>query len=76
MYWRIRDLWGPANLVASTVTELDDTLPYLQDVHRDSVWATHECPSRHRVEDMHYGKVVLARFFDSRRALWPLVGSS
>jgi hypothetical protein len=22
MYWRIHDLWGPANLVASTVTEL------------------------------------------------------
>jgi hypothetical protein len=29
MYWCIRDLWGPANLLASLVTELDDTLPYL-----------------------------------------------
>jgi hypothetical protein len=36
-------LWGPANLVASTVTELDDTLPCLMYVHWDSVWATHGC---------------------------------
>jgi hypothetical protein len=33
MYWHIRDLWGPANLVTSIVAELYDTLPYLQDVH-------------------------------------------
>jgi hypothetical protein len=26
MYWRLQDLWGPANIVASCVTELDDTL--------------------------------------------------
>jgi hypothetical protein len=32
MYWRIRDLWGPANLVASLVAELDDTQPYLSGV--------------------------------------------
>jgi hypothetical protein len=32
MYWHIWDLWGPANLVASMVAELDDTLPYLTDV--------------------------------------------
>jgi hypothetical protein len=37
MYWCIRDLWGPANLVASTVTELDDTLPRFTDVQWDSV---------------------------------------
>jgi hypothetical protein len=24
VYWRIRDLWGPTNLVASTLTELED----------------------------------------------------
>jgi hypothetical protein len=35
------------------VVELEDTLPYLQDVHQDSVWATHECPSAYRVEDIH-----------------------
>jgi hypothetical protein len=41
MYWCIRDLWGPANLVALTVAELDDTPPYFTDVQWDSVWATH-----------------------------------
>jgi hypothetical protein len=46
-------LWGPANLGASTVAELDDTLPRLKDVHWDSVWTTHGCLSRYRVEDMH-----------------------
>jgi hypothetical protein len=46
MYWRIRDLWGPTNLVASTVIELDDTLPRFTDVQWDSVQATHRCPSR------------------------------
>jgi hypothetical protein len=40
MYWHICDLSGPANLVASTVVELDDTLPYLTDVQWDSVGAT------------------------------------
>jgi hypothetical protein len=42
MYWRIRELWGPANLVASTVAELDDALPRFTDVHWDSVRATHD----------------------------------
>jgi hypothetical protein len=46
MYWRIRDLWCPTNLVASIVTELDDTLPHFMDVQCDSVWATHGCPMR------------------------------
>jgi hypothetical protein len=41
MYWCIQDLWSPANLVASTVVEFDDTLPCLTDVRWDSVWATH-----------------------------------
>jgi hypothetical protein len=31
MYWRILDLWGPANLVVSTVAELDDTPLYFTD---------------------------------------------
>jgi hypothetical protein len=44
MYWRIRDLWGPVNLVASTVAELDNTLPHFMDVQWDSVWVTHGCP--------------------------------
>jgi hypothetical protein len=46
MYWRIQDLWGPTNLVASTVVELDDTLPLFTDVQWDSVRATHGCPLR------------------------------
>jgi hypothetical protein len=33
--------WGPANILASSVAELDDTLPYLMDVGRDSAWTTH-----------------------------------
>jgi hypothetical protein len=32
MYWCICDLWGPTNLVALMVAELDDTLPRLTDV--------------------------------------------
>jgi hypothetical protein len=52
MYWCIQDLWGPANLVASMVIELDDTSPLLQDVHQNSVWATHKGPSRYHVEDV------------------------
>jgi hypothetical protein len=43
IYWCIWDLWSPTNLVASTVTELDDTPPYLIDVQWDSVGATHGC---------------------------------
>jgi hypothetical protein len=31
VFWRIRDLWGPANLVASTVAELDNTPLYFMD---------------------------------------------
>jgi hypothetical protein len=53
IYWCIWDLWGPANLVASTVVELDDTPPYLMDDRRDSVGATHRCLSRYHVEDLH-----------------------
>jgi hypothetical protein len=30
MYWCIPDLWGPVNLVASMVTELDDTPLYFR----------------------------------------------
>jgi hypothetical protein len=39
MYWRIWHLWGPTNLVASTVVMLADTPPYLTDVYWDSVGA-------------------------------------
>jgi hypothetical protein len=73
MYWRTQNLWGPGNLVASTVTELDDTPLCLTDVHWDNTGATHGCLSRYRVEDLHYGTVGPAQPFDSHRELWPLV---
>jgi hypothetical protein len=57
MYWHIQDLWGPANFVASCVTETEAILPYLTGVHQDSAWATHGCPSRYYVEDVYYGEV-------------------
>jgi hypothetical protein len=41
VYWRIRDFLGPANLLALTVAELDDTLPYLMSDTWDSAWDTH-----------------------------------
>jgi hypothetical protein len=44
MYWRIQDLCGPTNLIGSTMTELDDTLPYFTDVRWDSVRVTHCLP--------------------------------
>jgi hypothetical protein len=44
MYWRIWDLWGPTNLVASCVVELDDILPRLIDAIWDSVQATPGLP--------------------------------
>jgi hypothetical protein len=53
MYWHILDLWGPTNIVASMVTELDDTPLCLMDVHWDSVGATHGCPLRYHMEDRH-----------------------
>jgi hypothetical protein len=34
--------YGPTNLLASWVTELDDNLPYLMGVKRDSAWATND----------------------------------
>jgi hypothetical protein len=42
IYWRIWAIWVPANLIALTVIELDDTS---QMVRRDSVRATHRLPS-------------------------------
>jgi hypothetical protein len=36
MHWRIWDLCGPANLIASTVIELDDTLPRFTNIQWDS----------------------------------------
>jgi hypothetical protein len=33
--------WGPESILASSVAELNDTLPYLMDDRRDNAWATH-----------------------------------
>jgi hypothetical protein len=41
MYWHMRDLWGPTNLIVMMVAEFDDTPPYFTDVQWDSVRATH-----------------------------------
>jgi hypothetical protein len=74
MYWRIRDLWGPANLVASTVAELDDTLPRFMDIQWDSVWASHGVPV-----EVFMWKMALGRgrtrswLFDSHRERWWLM---
>jgi hypothetical protein len=35
------------------IVELDDTPPYLTDVYWDSLGATHGCPSRYCMEDLH-----------------------
>jgi hypothetical protein len=75
MYWHIQDLWGPANLVALTVVELDDTPPYLTGVQCDSVGATHGCSLRYRVEDLHLGEVGTTWLFDSHHELWLLAVS-
>jgi hypothetical protein len=52
MYWRIRDIWSPTNLVASCVAKLDDTL-LLMDVIRDSVGPPTECTLRHSCGRQH-----------------------
>jgi hypothetical protein len=41
MYWRIRDIWSPANLAASCVAKWDDILPRFTDVQWDSAQASH-----------------------------------
>jgi hypothetical protein len=44
MSWCIWDVWGPVNLVASTVAELNDTLPRFTYDRSDSVQSTHGLP--------------------------------
>jgi hypothetical protein len=43
---------GLVNLVASAVVELDDTLPYITDVHWDIVGTSHGWPVRYRMEEL------------------------
>jgi hypothetical protein len=56
MYWRRCDIWSLVNLVASTVAELDDTLPHFADDRRDSVRATHRL-----TEEVFVWKMALGR---------------
>jgi hypothetical protein len=73
VYWRIWDLWGPANLVASTVTELDDTSLYFTD----DIGIVFRPPTDYQVRfsrgRRHYGTVGPARLFDSQCERWSLV---
>jgi hypothetical protein len=74
MYWHIWDIWNPANLVASTVTELDDILPRFMDDRRDSVWATHGLPVEVFTWKMTLGwGRTWSRLFDSHCERWPLM---
>jgi hypothetical protein len=74
MYWRIRDLWGPTNLVASTVAESDDNLPRFMDVQWDSVRATHELPIKVFTWKTALGQGrTRSRLFDSHHESCPFV---
>jgi hypothetical protein len=73
VYWRIHDLWGPANLVASTVAELDDTLLYFTDDIGIVFEPLTDYPVRFSRWRRHYGTVGPARLFDSQCERWSLV---
>jgi hypothetical protein len=74
MYWHIWDIWSPANLVALTVAELDDTLPRFTDDRRDSVWATHSLPVEVFTLKTTLGRGrTRSRLCDSHCERWPLV---
>jgi hypothetical protein len=69
----IRDLWGPANLVASMVAELDDTPLYFRDDIGIVFGPPTDYPSRFSRGRRHYGTVGPAQLFDSHRERWPLM---
>jgi hypothetical protein len=74
MYWHIRDIWNPANLVALTVAELDDTLPHFTDDRRDSIRASHGLPVKVFVWKMALWRGrTRSQLFDSHHERWPLV---
>jgi hypothetical protein len=72
-YWHIRDLWGPTNLVASTVAELDDSPLYFTDDIGIVFGPPMNYPARFSHGRRHYGTVDPARLFDSQCKMWPLV---
>jgi hypothetical protein len=73
VYWRIWDLWGPANLVALTVAELDDTPLYFTDDIGIVFEPSTDYPSRFLCGRWHLGMVGPAQLFDSHRERWSLV---
>jgi hypothetical protein len=73
VYWHIRDLWGPANLVASTVAELDDTPLYFTDDIGIVFGPPTDYPVRFSRGRRHWGTVGPTRLFDSQCERWSLV---
>jgi hypothetical protein len=73
VYWRIRDLWGPVNLVTSMVVELVDTPLYFTDDIGIVFGPPRDYPSRFSRGRQHEGTVRPAQLFDSQCERWPLV---
>jgi hypothetical protein len=73
VYWSIWDLWGPVNLVPSTVTELDETPLYFTDGIGIVFGSPTDYASRFLCGRRHYGTVGLAQLFDSHCERWTLV---
>jgi hypothetical protein len=73
VYWCIWDLWGLANLVASTVAELDDTPLYFMDDIGIVFGPPTDYLARFSRGRRHYSMVGPARLFASQCERWPLV---
>jgi hypothetical protein len=73
MYWRIWDLWGSANLVSSTVTELDDT-DLASWMYNGRVFGPPMDAHRsYHMEDSTGARLDPAQLFHSHRERWSLV---
>jgi hypothetical protein len=78
VYWRIQNLWGLANLVALTVTELDDTPLHFMDDIGIVFGPPTDYLKRFSREKRHQGMVSPGRLFDSqyeRGHSWCMCGS-
>jgi hypothetical protein len=73
VYRCIRDLWGPANLVALMVAELVDTPLYFMNDIGIVFEPPTDYPARFSCGRRHKGTVGLARLFDSQCERWPLL---
>jgi hypothetical protein len=73
MYWGIQHLWGPTNIVASMVTQLDETPLYFMDDIGIVIGPPTDYPLRFFHGRWHLGTVGLTRLFDSHRERWPLM---